>query len=155
VARLDAVAGRIPLSRRPAGRRDRMPRHAVGARPPGIRTPRQRTPRIRVEALPGAGGERGFLGGDGSPASEPSWLRTASTPAGPAWNPLAVLSLLAAATLTPVGLVLGVLALVQLRDTRQRGRTVAVAGVALGVALLVAYVVLLAPVIDAAAGPRP
>jgi hypothetical protein len=61
----------------------------------------------------------------------------------PPWSALAIAATLAALTFTPVGLLLGYAALVQIRRGRRRGRTLAWLGILLGFALLAAYLVVL------------
>jgi len=61
----------------------------------------------------------------------------------PPWSALAIAATLAALTFTPVGLFLGFAALVQIRRVRRRGRPLACLGIALGIALLLVYLLML------------
>nr|WP_275941234.1 DUF4190 domain-containing protein [Planosporangium flavigriseum] len=84
---------------------------------------------------PGSGGP----GEDQSPvAADGGYAGAADGPAPAArWNALAVASVVAILTWTPIPLVLGLLALGQIRRRGQRGKRLALAGVAVGAIFVV------------------
>lgn len=58
-------------------------------------------------------------------------------------NTFATVSIIAAIVVAPVGIVFGILALRQIRQTGERGRSLALAGLWIGIAVTVLYVLVI------------
>ena len=67
----------------------------------------------------------------------------AAAPAGPATNTLAIISLIAAFVVAPVGIVLGFIAKNQIKTSGEGGSGLATAGIILGFVFTIGYILLI------------